>query len=126
MIEAICNLTTEGLPVISVCESVGITRETFYDWIQRGYTDDATDLQREFSDRVTRARGAGKLKHVRNLLAAGDEDWKAAAWILERTAPDEFGKRERRDIHATVQAEVSTSWRDIASGVNLGSGEGDE
>ena len=124
MIDAICALASEGLPIISVCESVGIDSATFYDWMQRGYSEDGTELQRTFSSRVTRARGAGKLRHVRHLLSAGSEDWKATAWILERTAPQEFGKREKQDI--TVQTKPDTSWSDIARGLGFsGESEGD-
>lgn len=81
----------------------------------------------DFRDKVKRAQGGGRAKLLREILADEEGGWKARAWVLERIAPEDFGKRERHDINANVNANVTTSWKDIAGGLGLSNGEdGDE
>jgi hypothetical protein len=40
-----------------------------------------------------------RLAHIE--LAGSDGTWTAAAWWLERRYPDEYGRRERRDVTVT-------------------------
>jgi hypothetical protein len=41
------------------------------------------------------AREAGKVRIRRTIERTSAHDWKAAAWLLERTFPDEFGRIDR-------------------------------
>lgn len=47
---------------------------------------------------VTRAREAASVRHLRIVQRAASHDWRAAAWILERTRATRFGKLERLHV----------------------------
>jgi hypothetical protein len=80
--------------------AVGVGGRTFRDWMQRGRTSAAPgdELYRELVERVDLARAEGEVRNVATIAAAGRDNWQAAAWILERSAPERWGK-------------VSTKWR---------------
>jgi hypothetical protein len=47
----------------------------------------------EFAKRVRRAAIVGQLDPLSAIRQAAKDDWRAAAWYLERTNPDRFAKR---------------------------------
>lgn len=52
------------------------------------------------------------VSEIRNLTiiqqAAGDGHWQAGAWILERTRPDKFGRRERINLEGSQDGDPVT------------------
>jgi hypothetical protein len=71
--------------------AAGIGQSTFHDWMRRGRAEAAGEY-RDFYEAVTAARAQAAqtlLGHV-----AGAEDWRAAAWLLERLFPKDFALRQ--------------------------------
>lgn len=110
----------------------GIGQSTLYEWVNRGRAE-ATRLADdpkakpdpkeapflELADMVEKARGEA---WVRNLMliqrAARDGTWQAAAWFMERSAPDRWGRRYQTVEHTgpeggPVQTQVSVSVADL-------------
>lgn len=104
--QELCGYLTEGVPVSTACELVGITTETFYAWSRQGSQEDGTPLAR-FSDEVRRARSQGELELLRT-AKGGDEKGesngpaKCAQWMLERTR----GKKYSPRINVKVEEEL--------------------
>jgi len=73
------------------CELTGISRDTFYRWLKEGEVSNG-GLKRDFFDAVTRARGMSKAVLTQRI--ANDPSWQAAAWLLERLYPKEYGRRK--------------------------------
>lgn len=48
-----------------------------------------------FSRQVKSARAQAEVRAIMSVRAAFGDNWQAAAWFLERTAPDRFGRRDR-------------------------------
>ena len=71
----------------SVCKKVGIKVQTLTTWLKDPNKSD-------FADDVIRAEGQGTIQLVEQIKFHGQKDWRAAAWILERTRP-EFMKTAR-------------------------------
>jgi transposase len=95
---------------------VGINKTTLYDWMKRG----ARERERleknpkakikkseapfvEFSNAVKKALAAAEMRDVQIIAKAAESNWQAAAWKLERRAPQRWGRKDR------LQAEVEHS-----------------
>ena len=64
----------------SVCKKVGISTATLLKWLK-----DEDKL--EFAVLFAKAEGEGTIQLVEQVKFHGQKDWRAAAWILERTRP---------------------------------------
>lgn len=91
-VDALLEGVRAGLPFHLAAEAAGISESTFHAW-QSGMFPRGADksLKAEFSEALTHARGFSALKHMELLNAHAITEWKAAAWILERRFPQEFG-----------------------------------
>ena len=81
-----------GLNYQDVCDSLGISYETFCQW-RKKYP--------EYSDTVRIANAKVKEISLKSLRVGEMKDWKAAAWRLERRWPDEY--REKKEIEIREQ-----------------------
>lgn len=71
----------------------GVHEATFYRWMAEGAKEDAAPLYREFREAVEEAKAAAEVGALLQIRAAAADDWKAAAWFLERTRPDRYSRR---------------------------------
>ena len=69
----------------------GIPRQTVFQWLRKGATEDAVEPYASFRKRVLKAQGEAERDDVGNLKGTGD--WRASAWRLERRHPDRWGQR---------------------------------
>lgn len=90
--EELFRLLADGLPVTLATAAAGIGRTTFYKWM-----NDPT-----FADRVENAQARAVAPLLERIRTAADNgQWQAAAWILERRWPGEFGRRDRLQTEHT-------------------------
>ncbi len=72
----------------------GIGTSTLYRWLANADDPHADPSYREFRDAVESARSAAEVRNVTLIQqAANDGTWQAAAWYLERTAWQRWGRR---------------------------------
>jgi len=83
-----------GLPYHLAAEAAGVSETVFYEW-QRGRFPRGADkdLKAHFTEELTRAKGVSAARLMSLINGAAAEDWRAAAWILERRFPKDFGKQ---------------------------------
>ena len=74
-----------GLTFRLTCARVGVNPGTFYRWLESMY--------REFYEAVERAKADSALRLVSQITLQALTDWRAAAFILERRFPDDYGRR---------------------------------
>lgn len=108
-------LLRNGNYIETSCRASGLSVSTYYGWVERGEADVEAELDTpyaQFSQACARARAEGEAVLVQEVRAAsrGTErqpgDWKAAAWMLERTLPDKYGqKREVKHDVSTARTE---------------------
>ena len=70
---------------------VGISPSTYFDWMSKGSNQQPGFM--EFSESIKRACArsiANRVAHISRVADSGN--WRAAAWLLERLAPEEFGQ----------------------------------
>lgn len=77
-------------------ESVGISTTTYYRWMEKGKSAKSGEYK-EFWETIKKARAEFEVSHVDNIHRAavsGPVSWQASAWLLERTNPERWGRRE--------------------------------
>ena len=75
--------------------SAGGSRKKAAQYVGVGVTTIANEAKRdeEFAKRLELAEASCYMHHLQIVAKAGQEDWRASAFILERKFPEEFGKR---------------------------------
>lgn len=113
---AVVTLVERGNYARHAAQAVGISERTFHNWMERGAAEErrVADGQEaseseapyvRFMQAVKEARGkaiSDLLARIYDAAAGSDEragQWQAAAWLLERTDTESFGRRER--VHLT-------------------------
>ena len=94
--KAILDALAAGSSVRAACEAAGIGTTTFYRWCSEGEGDSAPEHFRAFRDGATRARAQARVVYAAIIRrAANDGDWRAAAWYLERSEPEEWAPKQK-------------------------------
>jgi hypothetical protein len=113
LLQALSN----GNYVETACAFAGLAPSTVHRWLQRGRAEKerqeqgiAPDPQEapyiELCNAVEKARATaviGNMQVIQQAARAGQ--WQAAAWFLERTMPQQYGRRIQADVQATVSVE---------------------
>lgn len=92
----ILDAVRAGAYMEQAAHHAGINQATLYRWLERGAGDDAPARFREFREALTRARADAEVGAVAALRRAMPDDWRAAAFFLERSFPVRW---RRRDSH---------------------------
>ena len=88
-----------GLTVELASAYCGIHKDTFYTWISKASTHDEP-LYKAFADAASRGRAKCAALQMARINKAGGEDWRAAAWIMERR----FGYHRKLEQELNVGA----------------------
>lgn len=92
-----CEAVASGLTYDGACDLVGVGRTTFYRWMDEA--DDKPGPQRDFRDAVKEARAKRDQRYVAVIEeAAVGGTWQAAAWFLERTNRQAYGRNESVEL----------------------------
>ena len=95
----ICNDIKAGVPIDHASIAHGITRATFYNWYRKG-EDAKSGKFKKFYDEVEEAKSVAITLRARRIYKAGEDNWQADAWWLERVDPDNFGRKDNLNIHS--------------------------
>ena len=90
--ELIVDGINAGLTYGMSCARAGVNPATFYRWLEKGETAKSGAF-REFCDTVSRAKADSAMRLVSQITLQAPTDWRAAAFMLERRFPDDYGKR---------------------------------
>jgi hypothetical protein len=74
-------------------EYVGVSVTTIADEARR---DD------DFADRLSQAEASCYYRHLQNVSRAGERDWRASAFLMERKWPEEFSKAAEMPVEAPL------------------------
>jgi hypothetical protein len=106
-----------GNYVETACLYAGLAPSTVYRWVERGnaerqrqadgHAPDATESQYiELCEAVEKARAQAVVANVTVIQqAARTGTWQAAAWWLERSMPNQFGRRIQAEVTTTVSVQ---------------------
>jgi transposase len=101
--ERICKALRAGNTYKDAAEYGGVDPSTMRNWMARGRK--GQEPFAAFLAAVKKAETAAVMKAVKAIRKAGDKNWTAYAWWLERKRPDEW---------STLQRELR-EWKRIAT-----------
>lgn len=105
----IVAILEQGQTEVDAYTAVGVAERTFFDWVAKGKKarkkaaagkplTETEALQSQFSQAIEKARAKGKTSLV-DIIATyarnkeAPRNWHAAAWLLERMYPKEYGRK---------------------------------
>ncbi|MBF0607433.1 MAG: hypothetical protein SFH39_00965 [Candidatus Magnetobacterium sp. LHC-1] len=101
IVDSLANFLRLGADKKTACESCGIHYDTFRRWMQKGEKE-KTGIYRNLYNVIKKALADNEIRLIAIIQKAAEVDWKAAAWMLERKYPDNWGR------HLLFQSEVAT------------------
>lgn len=93
-----------GLSVSAYMHAMQLAREAKQDIKESRESEDPYEPSArektylQFAERVTRAREDGTKLLVKMIISHGKDDWRALAFVLERTRPQEFGRQTKLEV----------------------------
>lgn len=95
------------------CRAAGIAKATYHKWMALGRSQAPRHTaHRLFRERVQRASSEGETVNVAVIASAARSNWQAAAWLLERQAPERWGRvsvRARDGVAPLAVPEIATA-----------------
>lgn len=108
-IEVLCRALALGNTHTNACRLAGISYDLFRRWMALGghplsaakqqdvvAVEEAVEPYYSFAMRVVQARAAAEERAIHQVISAGDRDWRAAAWFLEKTNPEEWAPEKKQ------------------------------
>ena len=88
-----------GATYIRAAEAAGVDYRTFRRWMERGQEVKKGPYW-QFCQAVKKAEEDREETLLQNIIDAGRDPahWQANAWILERTNPEKYGRKERHEV----------------------------
>ena len=93
MVEQAIDMKAHGLSNVDICRGLGISETAWYNWLK----DPDTKPKLALVEGLKKAEAEYKEVLLDRISGASEkpQHWTAAAWLLERKYPDEYGKAER-------------------------------
>lgn len=107
--EVAANLE-EGCSIADACALAGIAESTYHDWVRRGDAGEAPFS--EFSELTRAARAKGRREHIQAIKKAASDDWRAAAFFLERSDPANWGPKHKVQSEHTGDIAIRVEYAD--------------
>lgn len=105
-----------GAYIKTACDFAGISRETFYYWLERGRTEPNSKYA-NFLTQVNETLAKAELQSLQKIKDS--EQWQAHAWILERRFNSRWGKRDALEITDEKTVGKEMKWdEDILEGIS--------
>lgn len=80
----------------AACAYAGIDLHTLARWSAANAT---------FATAIEKAEADAEVRAVAAVVKAGEKQWQAHAWWLERRRPDDYGRRDRLEVTVRQKAE---------------------
>ncbi len=120
----ILSLINAGNYLDTACQAAGVTYATYREWVKRGQKeyDRLEESSRakpresekdylDFFEAVQKAEATAEARNLTIINKAAEKNWQAAAWFLERKAPDRWGRKDRfkgNIVHENVGGNASS------------------
>lgn len=105
----ICGYVNAGAPIPHACEAAGIPWYTCKDWLKKGRA--RKKPYAAFVEAIDQAKGMWVAGASMRITKAAADDWRAAAWMLERRVEEFRPPLQQTELTATLggKLEVTTT-----------------
>jgi hypothetical protein len=100
----ICALVSVGCDLDTAAKYVGCSPSTIRREALRN---------EDFHDKLRAAELSGQVEPLRAVRSAASTSWRAAAWLLERTNPRRFGRRDAAAYSEEEVSEILDYWVEV-------------
>ena len=101
----IVDLIRAGNYLEVAASATGIHRTTLHRWMRHG-RGQKRGRYKKFLNAVEKAQAEAESRDVALIAKAAGDDWRAAAWRLERRSPKKYGPRVQVSIEDALQGAV--------------------
>jgi len=101
--EIICQFIEKGNSYETATQAVGICRKTLFNWMDRGEKGEPDFTH--FTHSIKKARAKAEMRRVQVIEDASPKNWQAAAWLLERSNPQQWGNKQETKIEHSGKIE---------------------
>jgi hypothetical protein len=102
-----------GMPFARSAMAAGVSYTAFKEWVARGKAGE--EPYASFAAALKEAKADGEAMLLGRIVkAAGDDQWQAAAWILERRHPESYGRRDRVEVTGKKGGPVQVDARKLS------------
>jgi len=98
----------DGASIKSAAVAAGISERTYHYWCEQAALEGAGEPLVQFLQRTTRAREQGRVALVAAIRTAAADDWRAAAWMLERMEPEAWAAKQKLEHSGPDGAPIRT------------------
>jgi hypothetical protein len=112
--QKVCDAVRVGNGFDVAAGFAGIDKTTFHRWMKRGARA-TRGLYRDFYLAVQKASSDAETRALAIVNKAAPEDWRAAAWFLERKSPERWGRREHHEVDANIKGTVKVTADDAVA-----------
>ena len=112
--QRIVDLVRAGNYLEVAATAAGIHRSTLHRWLRHGKSQQRGRFRR-FLTAMEKAQAEAESRDVALIARAAGEDWRAAAWRLERKQPRRYGPR----VALSVQQELDSVLDRLKKGLEL-------
>jgi transposase len=103
-VDKLCQAIRTGATLDAAAAYAGIAESTFHLWIKKGRAPRAPKVYRDFVAAIDLAGATFEVTAIARITKAGEKEWGADAWRLERRYPDKYGRKTRVDANLSVSA----------------------
>lgn len=97
-LKIITYLGGSGCCLETAAAAAGLNKTTLHDWLRRAERargdDKCTAELRAWKAQLDEVEASTEVRAAQGIMAAGDTDWKAWAWFLERRYPKRWGRKD--------------------------------
>ena len=94
IIEDVIKNISSGLNIQDSCQLAGIHKDTYYQWLKK---------KPDFADAIKNAELKCKKRALILIQKAGETDWRALGWFLERKFQNEFAIKQKVEHSGDIQ-----------------------
>lgn len=92
----IFHAVNQGATVELLCKYAGVSQQTFRGWLNQGIADveggNNKSVEARFALHFAEMEAEAATSWLEHINRSAPEDWRAAAWLLERRHRNSFGK----------------------------------